>query len=226
MAKIVFYSAQTGKNGFIQSIKEQQIPEFEYWFLHDNHHEAISNKGWNYIDISDFLLEKSNPKRNRFIKMMPNYFFKDCEYTIWIDCKFYLPKKFFEDCYRIINEDKPDFMCCRNPIRTTLEQELSHMKTKRNFTDLEVSYAKSFIDTNIWFSTDLCWLIRKNNETNNEIGKKWFDLTDKCYPDYLGQVRDQLTFPTVIKNKDYLNMKYSVDELYKFVNHQREKQYI
>ena len=51
MAKIIFCSGQTGNWGFVQSIKEQQIPEFEYWFLHDNHIEATDNKGWNYINI-------------------------------------------------------------------------------------------------------------------------------------------------------------------------------
>ena len=81
MAKIIFCSGQTGNWGFVQSIKEQQIPEFEYWFLHDNHIEATDNKGWNYINIKHMYPNLSNYKKHRLLKMIQRILFDNFDIT-------------------------------------------------------------------------------------------------------------------------------------------------
>ena len=225
MAKIIFCSGQTGNWGFVQSIKEQQIPEFEYWFLHDNHVEATDNKGWNYIDTSNFLTNKSHPKRNRFMKMMTYEFFSDFDYLIWLDCKFYVPKDFLQFCLKLIKEEEPNWLLSKHSYRTTMQQEIEHMKNKRDFTDSQINDAVKHLNPNLWFSIDGSWHIRKNNKKNKEIGQKWYELTDKCYPDNLGHVRDQFTFSSAIEDKNYLNLNFNHHHLYKYAIHMREKFY-
>ena len=51
MVKVNFYTAQTANRGFIPCIKEQMIPEFDYYYFHDNHPQAEQNKGWHYRNI-------------------------------------------------------------------------------------------------------------------------------------------------------------------------------
>ena len=60
------------------------------------------------------------------------------------------------------------------------------------------------------FYNTLCgWQIRKNNDKNHELGKKWFELIDKYYDI---DVRDQLLLPAAVP-KDYVSLNHSYKEL-------------
>ena len=122
--KIIFYSAQTGNRGFISSIKEQSICEFDYWFAHDNHFEATENKGWNYINIKHRYPNLSNYKKHRLLKMIPRLLFDNFDYTVWVDCKFYQHKDFYKHCLNIINNEQPEWMACYHKQKRTLKQEI------------------------------------------------------------------------------------------------------
>tara|TARA_S200002703_G_scaffold51384_1_gene44637 strand:- start:5822 stop:6484 length:663 start_codon:yes stop_codon:yes gene_type:complete len=211
MAKIVFYSAQTGNRGFIPCIKDQMINDFDYYFIHDSHPEAEDNKGWNYINVKNKFTNFTDCKRQRLIKMTPKQFFPDADYFIWVDCKFYLSKDFYNLCLNIVNEEKPDFMVCRHQNRFSLEQELQYAQDIKqvpidNLNKVENIYSSSDVS---FFSTDTCWLIRKNTEKNDAIGKAWFV---HCYENFTDQVRDQLTLPLCV-DESYLNLNHSIKEL-------------
>jgi hypothetical protein len=208
MAKIVFYSAQTGNRGFIPCIKDQMINDFDYYFIHDNHHEAKLDKGWNYLNIKNKLNNFNDCKRQRYIKMHPNEFLPSADYFIWVDCKFYISKDFYNLCLSIIKEEQPDFLVCKHNVRTTLKEEMKYAETVKGISiDILNKVEKSLEDK--FFATDTCWLIRKNTQKNEDIGKKWFEYSNSLFTD---QVRDQLTFPLCI-DKEYLNLTHSLKEL-------------
>lgn len=213
--RIIFYSAQTGHKGFIPSIKEQSISEFDYWFVHDNHFEATENKGWNYIDIKDRYPNLSTYKKHRLVKMVPRLLFNDFDYTVWVDCKFYQHKDFYKHCLNIINNEQPNWMACYHKQKRTLKQELDFAANcpvpQKELEILENKLRYKF------FSTDTCWLIRKNTDKNHDIGHQWFKETDKYFSHI---TRDQLTFPLCV-NEKYLNLNHSIDELekYSFIRH-------
>ena len=107
MAQVIFYSAQTGKRGFIPSIKEQKLNSFTYLFFHDSHYQAIDDKGWTYRNMYHQFRELPDPKRQRLIKMCPHLFMHlEYDYTVWVDCKFYQHRKFYELCNNIIEKEK------------------------------------------------------------------------------------------------------------------------
>lgn len=208
MAKIVFYSSQTGNKGFIPCIKDQMIDDFDYYFLHDNHPEAMEGKGWNYINTSSEFKNYSNSKRQRISKMMPKLFFPSAEYTVYVDPRFYLSREFYKLCLEIIQEEKPNWMVPPHNWRYSFEEDLNDAIERKNIPPEEINnirkeFKGEFINT-------LCgWMIRKNNDVNHLIGKKWFDLTNNFFKN---EVRDQLTFPFCVK-KPYLNMSHPWDEL-------------
>jgi hypothetical protein len=217
MAKIIFYTAQTGTRGFIPSIKEQKIPEFDYYFFHDNHIQAEANKGWNYRNILHEYRQLPNPKRQRLIKMCPHlFFFEEYDYTVWVDCKFYQHKDFYKLCLEIIQKEKPNFMVCQHKENRTFQQELDFAEQHKFIPVNDLDTVKEH-KIGEFYSTDTCWLIRKNTEENNMLGLQWFNLTNVCFQN---ECRDQLTISSCIR-KDYLNMNHTIEELekYSFIRH-------
>ena len=213
--KIIFYSAQTGNRGFISSIKEQSICEFDYWFAHDNHFEAKENKGWNYINIKHRYPNLSNYKKHRLLKMIPRLLFDNFDYTVWVDCKFYQHKDFYKHCLNIINNERPEWMVCYHREKRTLKQELD-FAANRDVPQKELEILDKELKF-IFFSVDTCWLIRKNTDKNHDIGHQWFKNTDKYFSHIM---RDQLTFPLCVDEK-YLNLNHSIEELerHSFIKH-------
>lgn len=212
MAKIIFYSVQTGNRGFIPSIKEQAIPELDYWFAHENHFEAIENKGWNYIDISQRYLDLNSHKKQRLLKMIPRLLFQEFDYSVYVDPKFYQHKNFYTLCLNIIEKENPDWMVCLHKENRTFEQELSFSINHKGISEQEIKTVIPHLNKHRFFSTDCCWLIRKNTDKNHEIGHQWFDLTNKLFSQ---TCRDQLTFSMCVE-KNYLNTKHTIDELEKY----------
>tara|TARA_R100000664_G_C2735081_1_gene124697 strand:+ start:52 stop:705 length:654 start_codon:yes stop_codon:yes gene_type:complete len=214
--KIIFYSAQTSNRGFIPSIKEQSIYEFDYWFAHDNHFEATENKGWNYINIKHRYPSLGYYKKHRLVKMVPRLLFDNFDYTVWVDCKFYQHKDFYKHCLNIINNEQPEWMACYHKQKRTLKQELDFAANNRYVPQKELEILENKLRFK-FFSTDTCWLIRKNTDKNHDIGHQWFKDTDK-YFSYT--TRDQLTFPLCVDEK-YLNLNHSIEELEKhsFIRH-------
>ena len=213
--KIIFYSAQTGNRGFISSIKEQSICEFDYWFAHDNHFEATENKGWNYINIKHRYPNLSNYKKHRLLKMIPRLLFDNFDYTVWVDCKFYQHKDFYINCLNIINNERPEWMVCYHREKRTLKQELD-FAANRDVPQKELEILDKELKFK-FFSVDTCWLIRKNTDKNHDIGHQWFKNTDKYFSHIM---RDQLTFPLCVDEK-YLNLNHSIEELerHSFIKH-------
>ena len=203
--KIIFYSAQTGHRGFIPSIKEQSIYEFDYWFAHDNHFEATENKGWNYINIKHRYPNLSDYKKHRLVKMVPRLLFDNFDYTVWVDCKFYQHKDFYKHCLNIINNEQPEWMACYHKQKRTLKQELDFAANNRYVPQKELEILENKLRFK-FFSTDTCWLIRKNTDKNHDIGHQWFKDTDK-YFSYT--TRDQLTFPLCVDKTYNLPIQYN-----------------
>lgn len=207
--KIIFYSAQTGNRGSISSIKEQSIDKFEYWFAHDNHHEAIDNKGWNYINIANRYINLTPNKKHKLIKMIPRLLFNDFDYVIWLDCKIYPNKDFYKYCLDIIDKEEPNWLVCKNLNNRNLYQELNYSIEFKNLDQDSATNLTPFYRDREFFSTDTCWMIRKNTDLNHELGHQWFKFTDKCFT---GVCRDQLTLPLCL-DKNYLNMNHSIHTL-------------
>ena len=217
MAKVIFYTAQTGKRGFIPSIKEQKLNTFTYLFFHDSHYQATEDKGWTYRNMYHQFRELPDPKRQRLIKMCPHLFMHlEYDYTVWVDCKFYQHRKFYELCNNIIEKEKPNFMVCKHKLDRTFEDEMffaEHVK-KIPIEDLDKVKEHKVGD---FYSTDTCWIIRKNTHENNMLGMRWFNLTNECFTN---ECRDQLTISSII-DKKYLSMNHTIDELeeHSFIRH-------
>ena len=209
MAKIIFYTAQTGNRGFIPCIEEQKIPELDYVYFHDNPPQAEPNKGWKYRNIAHEYTQLRNPKRQRLIKMCPNFFlFEEFDYTVWVDNKFYQPKKFYELCVDIINNEQPNFMVCQHEKNRTFQEEMDFAEIHKLIPVEDLDKVKEH-KTGEFYSTDTCWMIRKNTKENHMIGMKWFDLTHTCFQN---ECRDQLTISSCIR-KEYLSMNHRIQEL-------------
>lgn len=217
MAKIIFYSVQTGNKGFVPCIKEQSIEDFEFWFAHDNHYEAMKNKGWNFINITNKHNHLNNPKRQRLFKFIPRLLFNNFDYTVYVDSKFYHHKKFYELCLKIIKEDKPEWMSCYHKEKRTFQEEINFAIEEKNMPEKDIQDMLPFLNSNKWVSYDNCWMIRKNTDKNHEIGHHWFNLTDKCFREV---IRDQLTLPMCI-DSSYVNTKYTINQLeeYSIIKH-------
>tara|TARA_Y100001972_G_C7609821_1_gene305680 strand:- start:59 stop:715 length:657 start_codon:yes stop_codon:yes gene_type:complete len=212
MAKIIFYCVQTGNKGLLPCIKKQKIKQFDFYFAHDNHPEALENKGWSYIDISRRYSDLNNPKKQRLLRFIPRLLFKDFDYTVYVDSKFYQHKKFYELCLKIINEDQPDWFTSYHKDHRTFEQEIEYAIEHKNIKNKDIQKILLNINGDKWISYDTCWLIRKNTDKNHEIGHKWFELTNYCFTD---NCRDQLTLPQCI-DKNYVNTNYSIKDLEKY----------
>ncbi len=209
MVKVNFYTAQTANRGFIPCIKEQMIPEFDYYYFHDNHPQAEQNKGWHYRNVLHEYRQLKNPKRQRLIKMCPNFFFFDeFDYTVWVDNKFYQHRKFYELCLDIIVNEQPEFMVCTHLENRTFQEEMDFAEYHKLIPISDLDRVKEHM-VGDFYSTDTCWLIRKNTEKNHLLGLKWFDLTNACFEN---ECRDQLTISSCI-DKSYLSMNHSIQEL-------------
>ena len=112
--KIVFYTCNTGYNeGFVPNILAELPESIDAYYLHDGGIPLHKGRGWNYIDIRDFsgCPENSLVLRQRFAKTLPHKFFLDADWTIYMDQKYYLPRKFFNEMLSLIrNEDGKTFL--------------------------------------------------------------------------------------------------------------------
>tara|TARA_R110002020_G_scaffold9522_2_gene37325 strand:+ start:7452 stop:8108 length:657 start_codon:yes stop_codon:yes gene_type:complete len=209
MAKIIFYSAQTGNRGFIPSIKEQKLKQFNYYFFHDSHPQAEEDKGWSYRNMYHQFRNLPDPKRQRLFKMCPNLIFhEEYDYTVWVDCKFYQHRKFYELCEKIIKDEKPNFMVCPHELDRSFDEEMFFAEHMKQIPVDDLDKVKEH-KIGKFYSTDTCWLIRKNTHQNNLLGMKWFNMTNVCFTN---ECRDQLTISSCI-NKDYLEMNHTIAEL-------------
>tara|TARA_Y100000401_G_C8324949_1_gene227601 strand:+ start:3521 stop:4177 length:657 start_codon:yes stop_codon:yes gene_type:complete len=209
MAKIIFYCVQTGSRGLLPCIKKQKIDEFDFCFVHDNSPEAQRDKGWKYFNISNQHTHLGNPKRQRLYRFLPRLLFKDFDYTVYVDSKFYQSKKFYSLCLQIINEEKPNWMTCYHKDKRTFEQEIEYAIEHKNIPETDIKKVISNVSSNKWVSYDTCWIIRKNTDKNHDIGHKWFELTNRCFS---SDCRDQLTLSNCI-DRDYVNTNHSIQEL-------------
>ena len=66
-------------------------------------------------------------------------------------------------------------------------------------------------DFSKFFSSLAGWLIRQHNQTNQEIGERWFDLLVNCYDN---NVRDQLLFPIAVNDRAHIEQSLNMGQLY------------
>tara|TARA_R100001086_G_scaffold249728_3_gene190592 strand:- start:887 stop:1543 length:657 start_codon:yes stop_codon:yes gene_type:complete len=209
MAKIVFYSAQTGEHGFIPCIKDQMIDEFDYYFINDKHKDAVEGKGWKYMDISNDFLDFPDEKRQRIPKTIPRLFFPEADYTVYVDPRYYISRDFYKLCLEIIQEDKPDWMVPPHNTRFSFQEEVRDAIVRKKFPIDQINKIMKDLKEVDFYNTLCGWQIRKNNDKNHELGKKWFELIDKYYDI---DVRDQLLLPAAVP-KDYVSLNHSYKEL-------------
>ena len=98
---------------------------------------------------------------------------------------------------------------CSNVNNRTLYEELNFSIVEKNLHQEDVKNIIPLYKDREFYSTDTCWMIRKNTDLNHKLGHQWFDVTDKCFT---GVCRDQLTLPLCL-DKNYLNMNHSIHTL-------------
>lgn len=199
--KIVFYTCNTGYNeGFVPNILAELPENIDAFYLHDGCVPLYVDRGWSYIDIRNFdgCPQKSLSLRQRFAKTLPHRFFPDADWTIYLDQKYYLPRKFFDEMLSLIsNKEGKTFFVPAHPKSRTFIEEVQFPFTNGTFSYDEALNLLSFLKANRMMPTDFistmaCLLVRKNCPVNTAANERWFSLLDQAYTI---EVRDQIFLP-------------------------------
>ena len=197
--RVAVYTAITG--GYDIPIEPYYVPEnVDFFIITDMNIPAGSV--WKKIDINliEEIAELDNTRKARFAKTHPHTFFKEYEYTVWIDSNF----KAVGDLSRFIkcvgsnipfaSNWHPD----RNSIYTELEACIVRKKDNAGLLRKQIDYYREqgmpddfgLIETNM--------IVRKHNE------KKCVDLMELWWQEILTwSKRDQLSLPYVIWKAGY-----------------------
>lgn len=214
--KNVFYTSVTGpNNGYVHDVSDMQHPDFDFVAVHDSHHQSFP--GWKSINVDESYPYDKNKyaHKQRYARAMPHLYFSDYEYSVYLDPKWSLTPKFIELCAQQVSKKK-SWLMPTHPNRVNLVQEilfpfcngsLSLQECKRV---IDVLASKN-TDFSKFFSSLTGWLIRQHNQTNQDIGERWFDLLLKCYDN---NTRDQIVFPFAVNDRSHIEQSLSMDQLY------------
>ncbi len=214
--KAVFYTSVTGpKGGYVHDVSRLQHPDFDFIAVHDSHQRSFP--GWESINVDDsypYDIEKYAHKQ-RYARMMPHLFFADYEYSVYIDPKWELTAEFIDLCAEQVAKQK-SWLMPRHPHRENLVQEFlfpfcnGALSLQECFRVIDYLAAQN-TDFSRFFSSLAGWLVRQHNQTNREIGERWFDLILKCYD---GNVRDQILLPFAVSDRSQIELSLSMSQLY------------
>ena len=214
--KAVFYTSVTGPgNGYVHDVSDLQHPAFDFVAIHDSHHQPFP--GWRSINIDESYPHSLTQyaHKQRYGRMLPHLFFGDYEYSVYIDPKWALTAEFIDLCAKQVALRK-SWLMPTHPERENLVQEFLFPFCNGALSLAEcikvIDYlAAQSTDFSRFFSSLTGWLIRQHNQTNREVGERWFDLILNCYE---GNVRDQILFPFAVNDRSDIEQSLSMRQLY------------
>ncbi|MEX0964643.1 MAG: hypothetical protein WDZ52_11455 [Pseudohongiellaceae bacterium] len=192
-----------------------QHPDFDFIAVHDSHHQPF--RGWGSINVDESYPHdpEKYAHKQRYARMLPHLFFRDYEYSVYLDPKWELTPEFIELCAEQVRRKK-SWLVPPHPNRENLVQEflfpflngaLSLQECKK-----AIDYLASInTDFSRFFPSLTGWLIRQHNQTNRQIGERWFDLLLNCYEN---NVRDQIVFPFAVHDKSLVDQSISMGQLH------------
>lgn len=214
--KSVFYTSVTGpNNGYVHDVSRMQHPDFDFVAIHDSHHQPFP--GWESINIDEsypYDIEQYAHKQ-RYARMLPHLYFSDYEYSVYLDPKWALTTEFIDLCAEQIAKKK-SWLMPTHPSRKNLVQEFLFPFCNGSLSKQECIKVIDYLvacntDFSRFFSSLTGWLIREHNQTNKEIGERWFELLLKCYDN---NVRDQILFPFAVNDRSHIEQSLNMGQLY------------
>ncbi|SEK63735.1 Protein of unknown function [Butyrivibrio sp. ob235] len=187
--RIAIYSCVTGKYDSIQ--KPIILPDNCDFYMVTDDPESVENC-WNYIDVDEIVPDKSmSPKdKNRFVKMHPDYVFKDYKYSIYIDGNI-KPISDFTKYINMVGQCgiatfmHPHNRCVYKECRTVLENK----KASREEIDKHLQFfKKEGMPKNFGFA-DCGLIVRRHND---KMCRTFMDEWWEQYCQY--SKRDQISF--------------------------------
>ena len=214
--RVAFYTAVTGPgNGFIPDVSGLENPGFDFYLLKDTHHGNVP--GWTSIDLDEaFPLDPGmHGHKQRYGKVMPQTFFPDHQYSVYLDPKWDFGTQFLQHCWTLVQQQH-DWLTCEHPGRSTFQEELLFAFCNGI---LDLDECKRLLDVlaadGVRFEryfTSLCtWIIRRHDSRTRKTGERWFDLIYRCYE---GNVRDQLLLPFATPYRNLVKRRLRIAQLY------------
>ena len=161
--------------------------------------QDIQSETWEVRRIPEFLNYLEQTKRARCLKILPNLFLEEYEFSVWVDGNIQV----IGDINKLVEENKkfyfsipkhPDRICVYEESRAVISlkkdtEEIVNSQIKK-YKDLEYPENYGLVQSNV--------IIREhNNENCVKIGQGWWDEL------LLNSKRDQLSFNFSIWKKDY-----------------------
>ncbi len=214
--KSVFYTCVTGPDsGYVHDVSSLSSIDFDFVALHDSHRQVFP--GWTSVNLDDFYPHKLDQygHKQRYAKTMPQLFFADYDYSAYLDPKWEITQPFLDFCAESIRT-KRSWMVPHHPQRTTLVQEFlfpfcNGILSLDECTRVIDLLLQKKVDFSQYFSSLCTWMIRQHNQTNKEIGERWFDLILQSYEH---NVRDQILLPFATKDPSAIDRSLSINQLY------------
>lgn len=175
--KIIIYSALFGYYDNLKPINKQN--KFDYVLFTDI---IIKNKtNWTILKIPNIVnnISMNIVKKQRFIKLHPHLFFKDYEFSIYIDTTFILFGNISEFLERLITP-KFDIYIFEHPSRNCIYSEiLTVLKIKREKSDIALKIKNRYIKMKFPHQIGLsenCLIVRRHNKKKCiYLMKKWWE---------------------------------------------------
>ena len=213
--KIAVYTAIT--NNYEELIRDQNFSNADFFIFSD---QEIDDEHWTYLPVTNLF---QDPRRNaRYHKMLPQLYFRDYDWWVWIDgsirIKTDISEK-IEEGADIIVLRHPDRNCAYQEIRECLRQRLDEQAIlERERTKLErdkYPHDNGLAETKV--------LIRKNNEKVVKFNQYWFLQMAK------GTVRDQVNFnyaawKTKVRIKYLPSIKFLTAD-FDYIKHRKNRTY-
>lgn len=214
--KSVFYTSVTGPgNGYVHDVSNLQHPAFDFVAVHDSHHQTFP--GWASINIDETYPHdiEHYALKQRYPRALPHLFFGDYQYSVYLDPKWKLTSEFIDLCAKLVARKK-SWLMATHPNRENLVQEFLFPFCNGALSLEECIKVIDFLesqntDFSKFFASLSGWLVRQHNQTNREIGERWFDLLLNCYD---GNVRDQILLPFAVRDKSHIEQSLSIGQLY------------
>lgn len=207
MSKIVVYTCITGKYDWLLPplFKNSEV---DYVCFSDSY--TCHAKGWQVLPIPDSLKHLPSNLINRYIKIFPNKFFNDYEWSIYVDGNL----RILGDLTVLVKEmeEKGERIGCpKHPDRSNIREEISACKQLGKFSpkDLEVVDAqfKDYLKNGMPFNQPLTennLIVRNHNCSEvKAVMEAWWKNLEKYTK------RDQISLPYVVWRHNILIKKFS-----------------
>lgn len=200
--KIVVYTVIVGESDNLKPINKDYLSKADFYFFTD---KPIAGTDYKTIGIK---IETNTPRQqSRLYKMVPNRYFKDYDYHIYLDGSFEL----MESPDALINKylKEHDLAVFEHPYRFGLYEEADYCAFFKKELKDKINKQMEFIMSEGYpFGNGLTEngvILRRNNEKVREFNEFWF----KHYTEF--STRDQLCFCYCAWK---LKMKYKLLDAY------------